>query len=40
MFLDIFEFSVENKKNVKGKLFENVVSDVTKKLFKSPQNYF
>ena len=30
MFLDILELRIENKKNVEGKLFENVVSEIHK----------
>jgi hypothetical protein len=34
-------FTVENKKKLlRENCFENVVSEVNKKWFKSPQNYF
>ena len=41
MFLDIMEFTVENKKNCLGKTgFENVFSYLTQKKPMCPQNYF
>ena len=40
MFLDILEFTVENKKKIIENCYKNIVSDVKKEWPKCPQNYF